>query len=102
MRKADLVVWLAAQVPLPRKPSVRYHGCFAPNAFWRPFVVLAGLAAVQDKPSLERILRHLRLWRDPEDIVAIRGPPEALWPADLDFYDGFDAVDEVGDMDRAA
>ena len=60
------------------------------------------LAAVQDKSSLERILRHFGLWRDPEDIVAIRGPPEDLWPADLDFYDGFDAVDEVGDMDQAA
>ena len=60
------------------------------------------LAAVQDKSSLERILRHIELWRDPEDIVAIRGPPEDLWPADLDFYDGFDAVDEVGDMDQAA
>ena len=38
----DLVIRALAQVPLPRRPSIRYHGCFAPNSHARAQVVPAG------------------------------------------------------------
>ena len=34
-----------AQVPLPRRPSIRYHGCFSPNSHLRKLVVPAGAMA---------------------------------------------------------
>ena len=40
------------------------------------------IAAVQEKAQVERLLRHLGLWPDADDIVAIRGPPD-----DLDYPD---------------
>jgi hypothetical protein len=133
---ADLVLRMAAQVPLPRRPSIRYHGIFGPNAALRSQVVPAGdkpkckrhkaqsgteseretstrmtyaqalkrafsidilncpcggkrvvLAAVQNPASLARILRHVGLWPESdfgEGIDAIRGPPDDIWPVDLD------------------
>ena len=41
----DLVIRALAQVPLPRRPSIRYHGCFAPNSHLRKLVVPAGAMA---------------------------------------------------------
>lgn len=41
----DLVLRLLAQIPLPRKALLRYHGCFAPAAPWRARVVAAGARA---------------------------------------------------------
>lgn len=41
----DLLLRVLAQVPLPRKPTVHYHGCFAPHAARRPEVVPAGVGA---------------------------------------------------------
>lgn len=38
----DLVIRALAQVPLPRRPSIRYHRCFAPNSHARAQVVPAG------------------------------------------------------------
>ncbi len=38
----DLVIRALAQIPLPRRASVHYHGCFAPNARARAQVVPAG------------------------------------------------------------
>ena len=51
--RADLVLRMAAQVPLPKRPSLRYHGVFAPNASLRSKVVPAG-----DKPRTGR-RRHV-------------------------------------------
>ncbi len=150
--RADLVLRMAAQVPLPKRPSVRYHGCFAPNAKLRSKIVPAGdkakcrrkkgsdpgelserqtstrmlyaeamrrglsidvlacpcggrrvvLAAVMDAQQVERILRHVGLWPDSEDIEAIRGPPEDLWGLDPAESDDFDALDELPPLDHAA
>jgi hypothetical protein len=52
------------------------------------------LAAVQNPVSLERILRHVNLWPAPADIESIRGPPDDLWPADLDAGADVDAQAE--------
>ena len=150
----DLVLRMAAQVPLPRRSSIRYHGIWGPNAALRSQVVPAGdkpkckrqktnsgketeretstrmtysealkrafcieilncpcggtrvvLAAVQDAVSLERILRHVGLWPDSafgKGIDAIRGPPQDLWPADLDLSADMAAVDEEQPLDWAA
>ncbi len=144
----DLVIRMAAQVPLPRRANLKYGGVFAPNSKLRAAVVPAGdkpkcrrvkkdeqrdendretstrltwaeafkrafrqdlltcpcggrrvvLAAVQDKAALERILRHIGLWRDSEDIESIRGPPEDLWPAEPDLaapYDDLPPIDQA-------
>ena len=50
---ADLILRMAAQVPLPRRPSIRYHGIFAPNAALRSQVVPAG-----DRPRCKRHKTH--------------------------------------------
>ena len=151
---ADLILRMAAQVPLPRRASIRYHGVFAPNAALRSLVVPAGekakckrrktpdgvateretstrmtysvalkrafgidilqcpcggrrvvLAAVQNPLALERILRHVGLWPDSEfgmGIDAIRGPPEDIWPAELDPSADMAAVDDELPADWAA
>jgi hypothetical protein len=54
------------------------------------------VAAVQDRAEVERFLKHLELWKLPADIVAIRGPPAELFPAEPipeDEGDGRDRVD---------
>jgi len=56
------------------------------------------LAAVQDRTALEKILRHIGLWCESEDIEAIRGPPEGLWPVEPDLatpYDDLPPIDEA-------
>jgi hypothetical protein len=136
----DLVLRLLAQIPLPRRVLLRYHGCFAPASPQRAQVVAAGaraprrrhkgadaggtvgqatvaataeqatqrmswavclrrtfridalacpcggrrklVAAVLDKGEVERFLKHLSVLRLPEDVVAIRGPPEELVPVE--------------------
>ena len=55
-----------------------------------------------DAQQVERILRHVGLWPDSEDIEAIRGPPEDLWPLDPAESADFDAVDELPPLDHAA
>lgn len=65
------------------------------------------LAAVTDGAQVERILRHVGLWRDGGDvdaeIVAIRGPPDIdLWPVDEAPSAAFDGWDEPGALDDAA
>jgi hypothetical protein len=139
MSPRDLVLRLMAQIPLPRRALLRYHGCFAPASPLRAQVVAAGakaprrrkkgaaaadtpgevrvetpeaatqrmtwavglrrafrfdalqcpcggrrrlIAAVQDKAEVERFLKHLELWKLPEDVVAIRGPPAELFPVE--------------------
>ena len=44
---------LAALIPLPGKPTIRYYGAFSPNAKLRPLVVQAGALAPRrrDKPQ---------------------------------------------------
>ena len=121
MPQADLILRMCAQIPLPRRPSLRYHGVFAPAARLRSKIVPAGdrarcrrknlaegckretstrlawsealkrafredilqcqcgsrrvvLAAVIARAECERIVRHLAV-ANPEDFVAIRGPP---------------------------
>ncbi len=52
----DLVIRALAQVPLPRRPSLRYHGCFAPNSHLRKLVVPADAMAKArcKKPCVEK------------------------------------------------
>jgi hypothetical protein len=45
MSPRDLVIRLLAQVRLPRRALVRYHGCFAPASPVRAQVVAAGAKA---------------------------------------------------------
>jgi hypothetical protein len=40
------------------------------------------VAAVQDNGEIERFLRHVKLWPEALDIVAIRGPPELFESAE--------------------
>ena len=42
MPQADLILRMCAQIPLPRRPSLRYHGVFAPAARLRSKIVPAG------------------------------------------------------------
>lgn len=62
------------------------------------------LAAVQSSVQIEKILRHVGLWQQQHDVIAIRGPPgEDLYPADELPGPEFDAVDEMpADEDLAA
>ncbi len=60
----DLLIRALAQVPLPRKPSIRYHGNFAPNAADRPLVVPD---AAKVKAGCERAKVKTR--RDDETVV---------------------------------
>ena len=50
---ADLTARMAALIPLPGRPTIRYFGAFAPNAKLRPLVVQAGALAPRrrDKPQ---------------------------------------------------
>jgi hypothetical protein len=45
MSPRDLVLRLLAQIPLPRRALLRYHGCFAPASPLRAQVVAAGAKA---------------------------------------------------------
>jgi hypothetical protein len=139
-----------AQLPLPRRPSVHYHGCFAPNSGARSQAVPAGdmpkrrrkqaegkplktveqpstrlscaaclkrsflyaildcpcggrrrmVAAVQHKGEIERFLRHVRLWPETLDIMAIRGPPE-VFESSQDEPEPWDQHDETPAEDWA-
>jgi hypothetical protein len=40
------------------------------------------VAAVRDKGKIERFLRHVELWQETPDIVAISGQPELFEPAE--------------------
>jgi hypothetical protein len=42
------------------------------------------VAAVQDKGEIERFLRHVKLWPETLDIVAIRGPQELFESAEVE------------------
>ena len=64
--KMDLVIRALAQIPLPFRKQIVYHGCFAGNSKLRPQVVLAG-----DKPKARRKKSKTEpdentkmLWRD--------------------------------------
>jgi hypothetical protein len=59
-------------------------------------------AAVMDAQQVERILRHVGLWPDSEDIESIRGPPEDVWGLDPAESADFDALDELPPLDHAA
>jgi hypothetical protein len=50
---ANLTARMAALIPLPGRPTIRYYGAFAPNAKLRPLVVQAGALAPRrrDKPQ---------------------------------------------------
>jgi hypothetical protein len=154
----DLVLRLLAQIPLPRKALLRYHGCFAPAAPVRAEVVAAGaraprrrkkgplaesgsmaadpsesaasqrlswavclrrsfaidvlacpcggrrkvVAAVVERSQVERFLKHLSLLRLPADVVAIRGPPEELYPVEPEPQDQGDGWDAGSDEWSAA
>ena len=163
---------ILAQIPLPRKASVHYHGIWASGAKHREEVVparggrcahnkrkgkakkaqelAAQLAANDDsavaaraastkltwsealkrafffdilacrcggrrqviaairKPSeVEKVLRHVKLWpdagaKDDSEIMAIRGPPEDLMPADDSADDRWDGWDEPQELDWVA
>lgn len=56
------------------------------------------ISAIMDDTQVEKILRHVGLWRDDGsgdcDVVEIRGPPGAeLYPADDEPAPQFDCVD---------
>ena len=57
------------------------------------------ISAIMDDTQVEKILRHVGLWRgdgsDDCDVMAIRGPPgDALFPADELADAHLDCVDE--------
>ena len=52
------------------------------------------IAAVQDKAQVERFLRHLGLWPDCDDIVAIRGPPDEFDGPDDEPGAPWDGIDD--------
>jgi len=60
------------------------------------------IAAVQDPAEIRRFLVHLKLLREPGEIVAIRGPPEDSDPPPPDEPDEWDALDELTEDDWAA
>jgi len=60
------------------------------------------VAAVQDKGEIERFLRHVKLWPETTDIVAIRGPPELFDVAEVDELEPWDQHDEPPAEDWAA
>jgi hypothetical protein len=165
---ANLTARMAALIPLPGKPTIRYLGAFAPNAKLRPLVVQAGalaprrrdrpqapghdcqvaltdaelahhaveqarqtsgrlswsaamkitwkidtlqcpcggkrklVALIDQPPVIKKILAHLGLATEaltkPEDPVwRVRGPPDELFPPDIDEAGlpvELDAVDE--------
>ena len=52
MTPVEFIARLAAQIPPPRYPTIRYHGVFAPGSKWRKLVVIK--APVQrPKPCAE-------------------------------------------------
>lgn len=61
----------------------------------------AVVAAVQDAGEIERFLRHLALWPDTGDIVAIRGPPDLMEPP-VDGPEPWDESDPLPADDWAA
>jgi hypothetical protein len=57
------------------------------------------ISAIMDDTQVEKILRHVGLWRDDGsddcDVVEIRGPPGGeLYPAEDELAPQFDCVDE--------
>ena len=70
-----------------------------PSDIWR---VRELIAAVQEKAQVERFLRHLGLWPDAEDIVAIRGPPDDMDYPDDDPSAGCDGTDDPEPLSWAA
>ena len=44
---------LAALIPLPGRPTIRYYGAFAPNAKLRPLVLQAGALAPRRRDKLQ-------------------------------------------------
>jgi hypothetical protein len=45
MRPLEMMARLAAIVPPPRLPLVRYHGCLAPSSSWRSSIAAGGVPA---------------------------------------------------------
>ncbi len=55
------------------------------------------VATIHNPREIERFLRHLKLWPSPDDdLVAIRGPPEDVYPPD---EEPEPSVDQVWDDD---
>ena len=60
------------------------------------------VAAVQDRVQIERFLRHLGLWPECEDIVAIRGPPDEFDVQDDEPGAEWDGIDDLEPLSWAA
>ena len=65
------------------------------------------IAVILQASEVEKILRHVKLWRengdrDDSDIVAICGPPGDLVPAEDEPSDDGDGWDEPPPLDWAA
>ena len=65
------------------------------------------IAAILQASEVEKILRHVKLWReggdkDDSDITEIRGPPGDLVPAEDQPDDDWDGWDEPPPLDWAA
>ena len=172
LTRKELATRILAQIPLPRRASVHYHGIFAPGAALREEIVPARggrcahnkrkgkpkvdkdavkkaagnddseaaeraasrkltwadalkrafffdilacpcggrrqvIAAIRQPAAVEKILKHVKLWREDSDkddseIIAIRGPPEALMPQDEPPDDRWDGWDEPQELDWVA
>jgi hypothetical protein len=81
MTGTELMARIAALVPPPRYPLVRYHGCFAPAHIWRRSVV--------PKPPAPRAARAARRrpsesteQTEPKPEIAVARPTPALAQAD--------------------
>ena len=68
MEPLEFMARLAALVPPPRHPLVRYHGVFAPNSPWRGAVVPAAPPAAQGCPASG----------EPPRRASGEGPPQAV------------------------
>ena len=65
------------------------------------------IAVILQASEVEKILRHVKLWREPgdqddSDITEIRGPPGGLVPAEDQPDDDWDVWDEPPPLDQAA
>ena len=65
------------------------------------------IAVILQASEVEKILRHVKLWResgdqDDSEIIAIRGPPGGLVPAEDQPGDDWDGWDEPPPLDWAA
>lgn len=60
------------------------------------------IAAVRDQKQIERFLRHLQLWPESGDIVAICGPPELFAVLEVESHDPWEEIEAPQPLDWVA